>query len=99
MSPEQLRALPFGAVVHDPEKNSYYRKGRWDTWYPISPVTGERIGQQNAVRSAYMPSFHPQLTDSTAETWRLTTPTAKKAISAQRSGGRVLDRRIADRHE
>jgi hypothetical protein len=46
-----------------------------------------------------MPSFHPQLTDSTAETWRLTTPTAKKAISAQRSGGRVLDRRIADRHE
>lgn len=84
MTPEELRALPFGAVVHDMDEDRYYRKGRWDTWYPIDQATGERVGQRDAVRSAYLPRFHPNLTDSTAETQRLS---------------RVRQVQPADRHE
>lgn len=71
MTGDELRALPFGAVVWAMEKDRYYRKGRNDTWHRIRQVDGQRSGQQDAVRSAYLQGFVGTVTNTTAETERL----------------------------
>lgn len=71
MTEEELRALRFGAVVWAVQEDRYYRKGRWETWHRIDQRTGQRTGQQNAVRTAYLQLFQGPVTDSTAETQRL----------------------------
>lgn len=71
MSITELRALPFGTVVFAIEQDRYYRKGRWETWHRIDRRTGERVGQRNAVRTDYLQMLAGPVTNTTAETERL----------------------------
>lgn len=71
MTPEELTAKPHGAVVHAIYMDTYWRKGPRDTWHPISPTTGERHTQRDAIRSAYLERLVGRVVDNTAETERL----------------------------
>lgn len=73
MDGEELRLLPHGSVVATPESTtySYWRKGRRDTWHPISQVNGQRIGQRNTYHSHYLVKFFGPVTNADAESERL----------------------------
>jgi hypothetical protein len=76
---DELRAKPFGSVVYATDTDRYFRKGPKDTWHPILPQTGERFGQGNAIRSAYLEQTVGPITDATAECERLSKVNRKKA--------------------